>query len=119
MDASDSIFGDVIYAYTRAQAIRDGVLADLTQFHSIQRMWKFHVACTSTVWEIIEHCGHVHDVACLLISSAAQEEARKKNIRDEMLFKVNLGARLHTFKLHFGPGDKGEPVLTFMLPGED
>lgn len=119
MDTSDSIFGDVIYAYTRAQAVQDGVLVDLTQHSSIRRMWKYHVACTSTVWAIIENCGHVNDVACLLMSSAAQEAARKTNSQDMMTFRVNLGAKFYTLKLHFGPGDRGEPVLTFMLPEED
>ena len=34
-------------------------------------------------------------------------------------FKVIIAGKKHALKLHFGPGDTAEPVLTLMLPGED
>lgn len=119
-DEHDSIFGDVIFSYSRAQAIRDGVLVDLTEFHSVAKMWKLHLACTSTVWGIIENCGHIGDLACQLISVAAQTAAKSSpGNTDTLLFKVTLGAKSHTLKLHCGPGDTAAPVLTLMLPDED
>lgn len=120
MSDNESLFGDVIFSYSRAQAIRDGVLVDLTEFHSVAKMWKHHLACTSTVWGIIEECGHIGDLACQIISVAAQTAAKRSSgDSDTLRFQVTLGTKSHTLKLHCGPGDKGEPVLTLMLPHED
>jgi len=40
---------EVIYAYTRAQALEDGVLVDVSEIAK-QSGIKFRVALTSTVW---------------------------------------------------------------------
>ena len=50
----ENLFGEAVFIYTRAQAIEDGVLVDLSHVDSIQQHWKFPFACTSTVWAIIE-----------------------------------------------------------------
>ena len=39
----------VIFSYTRAQAIEDGVLVDLTEW-AAETGFKIPVACTATVW---------------------------------------------------------------------
>ena len=39
----------VIFSYTRAQAIEDGVLIDLTEWAK-ETGFKIPVACTATVW---------------------------------------------------------------------
>jgi len=117
---NESAFGDVIFSYTRRQAIRDGVLVDLTPYHSIQQAWKHHFACTSTVWSIIENCGQIEDCACQLISVAAITKIREQPANSDALrFSVNLGGKTYALKLHCGPGDTAEPVLTLMLPCED
>lgn len=117
---NDSVFGDVIFSYSRKQAIRDGVLVDLTPYHSIQQAWKHHFACTSTVWSIIENCGHIEDCACQLISVAAITKMREQpSDSDALRFSVSLGGKTYSLKLHCGPGDTAEPVLTLMLPSED
>ena len=38
---------------------------------------------------------------------------------DTVIFKVIVGSRHQSFKLHIGPGDDGEAVLTLMMPDED
>ena len=120
MSDSNNPFGEVIYSYSRQQAIRDGVLVDLTPYYSIQQAWKHHFACTSTVWGIIENCGHIEDLACQLISVAAIAKMREQRAdTDALRFSVNLGGKTHSLKLHCGPGDTPEPVLTLMLPCED
>ena len=43
-------FGETIYSYSRAQAIEDGVLVDLSQADSIRQHWKYPFGCTSVVW---------------------------------------------------------------------
>ena len=50
----DNPFGEVVYSYTRKQAIEDGVLVDLSGIETIKEHWKYPFACTATVWAIIE-----------------------------------------------------------------
>ena len=53
-------FGEVVYSYTRKQAIEDGVLVDLSEIATIKEHWKFPFACTATVWAIIEAALQKH-----------------------------------------------------------
>jgi len=126
---SDSIFGEVIFSYTRAQAIEDGVLVDLSKLAPAvcAQQFKHNVACTSAVMNIIEkavsnkkHCndldGVVHDV--LWMSRFGQHLDASTR-----LFKVIIkGAgrkSVYVLKIVCGPGDDAEPVMTVMLPEED
>jgi hypothetical protein len=119
---------NVISVYTRKQAIEDGVLVDLSNnFPNETRMFKWNVACTSTVWSIIEKAAeedcaevavYVWDVCYmgLLAINAVRDSGGQ-----ELFFNVclPLGKPEKKLKLHCGPGDSGEPVLTIMLPRED
>lgn len=120
---NENPFGEVIFSYTRAQAIADGVLVDLSQIEVTRQHWKHHLACTSTVWAIIENAlkvpgqdvnGIVHD-----ISTMAKLAIRTAREVEQVFFKAIIDGQSHAFKLHIGPGDAGEPVLTLMLPNED
>lgn len=120
---SDSIFGEPIYSYSRAQAIADGVLVDLSQLDPIRRAFKYPVACTDTVWGIIETAtkeahqdlnGIAHDIATM-----AYLAIRLNAGVDTLRFKVSIAGKTHLLKLHIGPGDTPEPVMTLMLPNED
>lgn len=44
-----------------------------------------------------------------------------RNAADQAVvrFNVIITGRTHALKLHIGPGDTTEPVLTLMLPNED
>lgn len=121
--SSENLFGELIYSYTRAQAIEDGVLVDLSQADSIRQHWKHPFACTSAVWAIIEAAlqdpskdisGICHDISTM--AKLALSSARHQ---DQVNFSVIVGNRTHGMKLHIGPGDTTEPVLTLMLPTED
>ena len=120
---NENPFGEVIYSYSRAQAIEDGVLVDLSNVDSIRQHWKHPFACTSAVWAIIEEAlkqdsqdvsGISHD-----ISTMAKLALRGGRERDRVLFTVIITGRKHSLKLHIGPGDTAAPVLTLMLPNED
>lgn len=129
-EEEDSVFGEVISRYTRAQAIADGVLIDAMQgdFEEVSRQhFKYPIAMTAAVFAIIrkavenpKHCndykGVWHDI---LWMARGLRGARQ----DQNLFRVMItGAgrqRLFTFKMVCGPGDTAEPVLTLMLPEED
>jgi len=115
-------FGETIYSYTRAQAIDDGVLVDLSQFAVIRGHWKLQMCCTDAVWGIIETAvlregkdyeGILHD-----ISMTAKLAIGRKG-GDTLRFQCVVGSSLRSFKLHCGPGDTPVPVLTLMLPDED
>ena len=123
MSDSNNPFGEVIYSYSRKQAIEDGVLVDLTQFQTIRAHWRHHVACTDTVWNGIEQAvrqhgkdfeGIMHD-----ISVVAKSAIRIGANTNTLLFSVVIGMAHKQLKLHIGPEDNGEPVLTLMLPHED
>jgi hypothetical protein len=120
---NENPFGKVIYSYSRAQAIEDGVLVDLSNVDSIRQHWKHPFACTSAVWAIIEEAlkqdsqdvsGISHD-----ISTMAKLALRGGREGDQVLFTVIITGRKHSLKLHIGPGDTAAPVLTLMLPNED
>ncbi len=122
----------VIFSYTRAQAIDDGVLVDLTEWAK-ETGFKAPVACTSTVWQgcvVPPHGtealgqserGRGHDLLWMLyVSIKASKNAQRDQILYWVLFLQAPGKLEEvTLKAHFGPGDDGEPVITIMLPSED
>lgn len=122
-DEHDSIFGDVIFRYTRANAIADGVLVNLSEVETVKQHWKFPFACTDTVFAIIETAIETgsHDLPGIMhdIGICAKAEAHRGGRQDQIHFKVGIGNKLHDLKLHIGPGDTAAPVLTLMLPHED
>jgi len=120
---NENPFGETIYSYSRAQAIEDGVLVDLSHVESIRQHWKHPFACTSTVWEIIEEalqrpdqdsCGICHDISTM--AKLAIQAARDT---EQVCFTVIITGKKHVMKLHIGPGDTAAAVLTLMLNHED
>ena len=120
----DNPFGEVVYSYTRKQAIEDGVLVDLSAIETIKEHWKYPFACTATVWAIIEAAlkkdgqdlnGICHDISwmALIAVRTGRQDA------GQIHFKVIIAGAKHALKLHIGPGDTPAPVLTLMLPNED
>jgi hypothetical protein len=120
---SENPFGETIYSYTRTQAIEDGVLVDLSRVDSIKQHWKLPVACTSTVWAIIEEALRREDQdvsgICHDISTMAKLAVRGTDNTEQVCFKVIVVGRTHELKLHIGSGDTTAPVLTLILPNED
>lgn len=118
-----------IYSYSRADAIRDGVLVDVTETAKEAGI-TLPTAVTRAVWEgyVVpdekaraygqSEEGRLWDVLYMFRTQA-------KGIRgDTLLYKLYFvmkerQRRLVTLKAMVGPGDAGEPVLTIMLPDED
>lgn len=123
-NTNDSVFGNVIYSYTRAQAIEDGVLVDLSRLPVIRIFWTQHFACTDTVWNVIERGveaggdrdGILQDICWGARCVLSKTKPKQTNL---IRFTVTVGGRTHDLKLHCGPGDTPEPVLTLMLAHED
>jgi hypothetical protein len=121
---------DLISSFTRAQAIEDGVLADVTEWASSTT--GFHggftipVALTAAVWADIENIpqrcqdqdvrGRTHDLLFM-----ASQAARRSKGGSDLLFQVLMDvgcSRKQTYRLVVGPGDKGEAVATILKPEE-
>ena len=121
---------DLIYSYSRAQAIEDGVLVDVSEVAQ-EAGFLWPVALTQAAWATIEAVplklqglqevqGRLWDTLYTLRHLAARhggQEIRYKVIMD----RNENGHRLRylTLKAVCGPGDDHEPVITIMLPHED
>jgi hypothetical protein len=135
MGAPES-FGPVVYSYSRARAIDDGVLVDVTPTAKEAGI-RLHTVVSRTVWD-----------CCVEVPSDESGPVVGQDERGRLWDGVNLTAswihlvqlagisaervdfsanvrgadhRLRTARLyaHVGHGDSGEPVLTIMEDGED
>lgn len=141
-DDFTAFWGEPIHVYTRAQAIDDGMLCEVSEMaREYGLVWP--VAMTRTVWaDCVEWTdednarkgtgqderGRLRDVcamAAMRMRAAAARDESGSNVR--LAFNVlrtprdgrGAKARVCPLVLHVGPGDAGEPVLTIMLPNED
>lgn len=118
---------NVVSVYTRKQAIEDGVLVSLSDnFPNECRIYKWPVACTSTVWTMIERAAESDGVEVAvyvwdLVYMSYMAVQAAKSSGTQLLFKVclPLGKPEKILKFVCGPGDAGEPVITIMLREED
>lgn len=127
----------VISTYTRAQAIEDGVLVDLSPdtvgideaiVALCRQHYRWPIAVTRRVWSLVEksvaHPEWHNDLAGVLHDILWMSRRYGRNISPtERLFSVIItGAgrrRNWTLKIVSGPDDAGEPCLTIMFPDED
>lgn len=131
----DEFWGKPISVYTRAQALADGVLVDLTE-SAKPYGFKIPLACTDTVWRTLDWpvghkpglgqstAGRVHDVLTLarMGANGAAQAGLSVVAFDALLVPVDgegTKARSVHFRLVVSGGDHGEPVLTLLFPGEE
>ncbi|MBN8741101.1 MAG: hypothetical protein BGP24_19985 [Lysobacterales bacterium 69-70] len=124
---------DVIHTYTRADALRDGVLVDVSG-QAREAGFRIPVALTARVWvECVawpeteslcqDESGRLWDV--VFMAAAAARRAARRGEGDRTTFDLHVVPRggttpkLTSLVLHIGPGDRGECVGTLMRPGED
>ena len=130
----NGLFDDaqVIHTYTRAQAITDGVLVEVTATareagftvpvalsaaaHAEAVAWdETNAACQ-------DQAGRLWDVLVMAHYAAARQQATDR-VRFGVLRIPNTPRattpRITRLIAHIGPCDQGEPVLTIMVPGED
>jgi hypothetical protein len=119
---------EIIYQYSRAQAIDDGVLVDVSDM-ATEAGIKYPTALTQAVW-----CKYVE------VPPAVPWQDERGRLWDIlMMFRFTVGQckdeSLLMFTVHVqntegppkpvqlkavcGPGDEAEPVITILLPNED
>jgi hypothetical protein len=121
----------IIYSYSRARAIEDGVLVDLTEWAKPVG-FVIPVACTAVVWhqciqpqessKALGECERVR--AHVLLWTLYRQISAHSGAVDQLMFELsyhNTAGNREAIKLKAicGPGDQGEPVLTVLLPNED
>lgn len=126
----NELFGPIVHSYTRADAIADGVLVNLTAAYPEEsRLYRYPVACTAAVWSLVVQAvtsrRHNNDEAGVVwdIMYMSQRGIIARPDAQTVLFKVVItgtGTKMiHTMKTVCGPDDNMEPVITIMLPEED
>ena len=126
----NELFGPIVHSYTRADAIADGALVDLTAAYPEEcRLYRYPVACTAAVWSLVAKAvtsrRHNNDEAGVVwdILYMSQRGVIARPDAQTVLFQVAITGtgkkKIHKMKAVCGPGDNWEPVVTIMLPEED
>lgn len=123
---------EVIHSYSRAQAIQDGQLVDVTTT-AAEAGFRFPVAMTAALhadavaWNddnaaYQDEEGRLWDV--LTMASLAVRRTRGTDRVTATVLRIPntrraTVARKLAYTVHIGPGDTPEPVITLMLTTED
>lgn len=120
---------DVIYSYTRKEAIENGDLHDITDIAK-EAGFKVPIAVTNALFEAYLNPtseekemgqsldGRIWDMLSILFY-AANGNSNSGILKLEISIMFENGRKDVPFKSVIGPGDNGEPVITLMLPDED
>jgi hypothetical protein len=121
---------DLIHRYTRAEALRDGVLIDVSAV-AREAGFTYPVALTAAVWARCvavppgvlcqDEAGRLGDVLTILLAVRGQSGGAPAArfgvyVRNDNRDRTPPLVRL---KAVCGLGDQGEPVVTVLLPDED
>lgn len=124
--------GDVVFRYTRDDAIQDGVLVDVSNVAK-EVGFRIPLALTARVfaecvcWPETEKAlqdeqGRLRDVLFMAALAGRAANRGGEGRLDFELYLVPRGGHtqeLTKLSLHVGPGDHGEPVATILAPDED
>lgn len=133
----NTVFGKAIYSYSRAQAIKDGVLIDVSKMGR-QAGIKYPVAVTAAVYDeyirvpkmlqgLQDEDGRLWDILWMFAYAVRSEQIKGH----EGLFDVSFLMWVRKnhdettrqediqFKSVCGPNDNGSPCITIMKPDED
>jgi hypothetical protein len=121
---------EVVHRYTRAQAIADGVLVDMTAMGR-GCGFKLPVAITATLFADVESWADGADwgngeptaeqfVRWLLCFACETIRASQEINTDRLTLSLSHFAGCpKSAVIHVGPGDDAEPVITLMYPGDE
>jgi hypothetical protein len=120
---------DVIFSYTRREAIADGVLVDVTET-AREAGFRYPVALTAAVHgkcvqvppgaEAQDERGRLWDVLWMLRVATLKAGSGNSTIHYEVLVRNDdVAPRLVELKAVCGPDDDAAPCITVMFPDED
>jgi hypothetical protein len=140
----EDVFGPVIYAYTRAQAIEDGVLVDVSTMAKeagiklptviTAAVHAEYVAVPEALKGVQDEAGRLWDIVWMCAVAIRSGEiqgsegmfqlivATPENVpwrSNEKRHEGSRTQRLVTLKAVCGPSDDGAPCLTILRPEED
>ena len=123
---------ETICGYSRAQAIEDGILVDVSTYRETKELgFKFPITLTEAVWakcvETPENTagqsiqGRLWDVLWMFRMGIKRNQGDISILNFKLHVQNNESkpAELVELKAICGPGDNGEPVITIMFPDED
>jgi hypothetical protein len=121
----------LIHFYSRADAILDGILVDVTET-AREAGFRYCVALTAAVWhkyvevpagvEAQDEAGRLWDILQMLKFGIAKEEASRNVITFQLHVRNDNSdgdPPLVELKAVCGPDDDGGPCITVMVPDED
>lgn len=121
-------FGPVISAYTRADALADGTLIDVSEAAREVGI-VFPTAITREAWGRCvavpdgvvgqDERGRLHDVAWMLRCAIVAGRGDETILFEFYLRNDNHRARLTRLKAICGPSDDGSPCVTICEPDQD
>jgi hypothetical protein len=125
---NSDVFGEVIYTYTRKQAIEDGYQVLLTGKHAElarEAGWKYPVYLTRSVWDLMEQSvasKQDGDMTGVLWNILVMARFGDDIANDTRAFKMMISGcydkkRLREIYLQVGPTDIDDPspAITIML----
>lgn len=136
MTAIASPFGEVVYGYSRSDALADGVLIEADPAMCKEAGIRIPVAISDHLWSVVNPdnietmpgqslSGRLWDLLWMFRISVG---SRKGQGSDRLTYKVLMQlrregcpVRVEEFQVLAvcGPGDQGEPVITLMFPEDD
>ncbi len=128
---NESPFGPVIYSYTRAQAVADGVQVEVTKTAKEAGI-SFPVFLTRTVFDAYvavpegvqaqDEAGRLWDIVWMLRFAILRSRSHSDRVPVALYVRNdNHRAKLVKLIAHCGPRDLDDasPAITVMLPDED
>lgn len=119
---------DLIHSYSRAEAFADGVLVDLSGNEVCRQHYRYPVAVTRAVYDIIDRAvkspNHLNDFPGILHDILWMSRCNSKPLSEsarvfDVVIKGAGRQAVYKMKIVCGPGDDLQPVVTIMLPEDD
>jgi len=126
-DCSESLLGDIIFSYTRAQAIADRVLIDVTPT-ALEAGFRFPAAATAALMAVVETIPRQYshgdievrlwDVLWMASLAARRAKSECSRIAFEVILPIEGTKRQYqTLIIDIGPGDYPGPGYHHWIPG--
>jgi len=118
-------FGEPVFAYTRAQALADGLLVDVSATAQ-EAGFRYPVAVSAALWSVIRTIpkrhsdqdwrGRLWDVLWMSSLTVRQFQEATRVSYKLILFREGTRRKFVQLVLDCGPGDQREPVITIGFP---